>query len=236
MKKGISSKLKGFSLMELLVCIAIAAVLAALLFPAYVKVTAGAKKSQCVSNQKAIVTGILLYAGENDGRLPAYGKFVSPTAVDSGNYWWEVVKPYLKTPGDTTYGIGYNFLRCPAAAPLPKVSTTIGVHYAELAGNAPFGFDGLRFPGSKKLSQVSSGTVLTADILNADGQMWFLSPNEYPPNKDTDKDGILDTREGSSFVFRHGNNTVVALADGSAKVLSKAEWGLNEGNLWGRPR
>jgi hypothetical protein len=107
------------------------------------------------------------------------------------------------------------------------------VNYGELAGRAPFGFEGFNFPGSMKLSQVRSSTVLIADIVNPDGQMWFLSPNEYPLTQDTDKDGVMDSHPSNSFVFRHNNTTVVGLADGSARIVTKREWGRNEGRLWG---
>ena len=60
----------GFTLLELLVVIAVIAILASLLLPVLARAKSRAQGVFCVNNTRQLAVGWLLYADDNDGRLP----------------------------------------------------------------------------------------------------------------------------------------------------------------------
>jgi prepilin-type N-terminal cleavage/methylation domain-containing protein len=63
----------AFTLIELLVVIAIIAILAAILLPVLSKAESKAQGIQCMSNQRQMVAGWIMYSGDNQGRLMRNG-------------------------------------------------------------------------------------------------------------------------------------------------------------------
>ncbi len=93
---------KGFTLIELLVVIAIIAILAAILFPVFAKAREKARQTSCLSNQKQIMLGVLMYAQDYDDTLPigcsywyAPGGGGAATRTDSA-MWVTLIMPYVK--------------------------------------------------------------------------------------------------------------------------------------------
>src|SRR5579883_2805406 len=61
----------AFTLIELLVVIAIIAILAAILFPVFAQAREKARQTSCLSNQKQLALGALMYAQDFDETLPS---------------------------------------------------------------------------------------------------------------------------------------------------------------------
>jgi prepilin-type N-terminal cleavage/methylation domain-containing protein/prepilin-type processing-associated H-X9-DG protein len=84
----------GFTLIELLVVIAIIAILAAILFPVFAQAREKARQTTCLSNNKQIVLGVLMYAQDNDEGFPlgAYDSIPNSPVI----MWYDLVEPYIK--------------------------------------------------------------------------------------------------------------------------------------------
>jgi len=74
-------KKHGFTLIELLVVIAIIAILAAILFPVFAKAREKARQTKCTSNLRQIAMGALMYAQENNEKLPVASTFWNDVGV-----------------------------------------------------------------------------------------------------------------------------------------------------------
>src|ERR1044072_2611997 len=86
---------RAFTLIELLVVIAIIAILAAILFPVFSQAKEAGKKTSCLSNERQITAGYIMYFTDNDDQFP----FVKGTEP-----WVDTMQPYLRST---------KILRCP---------------------------------------------------------------------------------------------------------------------------
>ena len=72
---------KGFTLVELMVVVAIIIILAAILVPRYLDVTDQAKASKCVANQRTLEGSASVYMADNNGEMPSSLNLLVPNYV-----------------------------------------------------------------------------------------------------------------------------------------------------------
>ncbi len=80
---------RAFTLVELLIVIAIIAILAAILFPVFARARENARRSSCQSNLKQIGLGILQYSQDYDEQMIS--------GQSGGVLWKELLQPYVKS-------------------------------------------------------------------------------------------------------------------------------------------
>jgi prepilin-type N-terminal cleavage/methylation domain-containing protein/prepilin-type processing-associated H-X9-DG protein len=130
LRSGCDASRRAFTLVELLVVIAIIAILAELLFPAILSSRRKALEASCKSNLRQLGAGLLLFATDHDGALPA--------AQGNGGAWPAKIGPYIG--GEPSTNNVLKVLRCPshiapAVAVMGSRVVVIG-SYAALVSNA----------------------------------------------------------------------------------------------------
>ena len=75
---------KGFTLIELMIVIAIIAILASILVPNFVKARAQGQLTACKSNLKNIGTAMEMFSADHNGRYPTTKQDILGTAANPG--------------------------------------------------------------------------------------------------------------------------------------------------------
>jgi prepilin-type N-terminal cleavage/methylation domain-containing protein/prepilin-type processing-associated H-X9-DG protein len=104
----------GFTLIEILVVIAIIVVIAAILFPVFGRTRENARRTSCASNLKQIGLGLRMYANDYDQCM---GKMRSGSSIGSIPGWAASLEPYTKSTG---------ILQCPSEPRRPGASINVG--------------------------------------------------------------------------------------------------------------
>jgi len=122
----------GFTLVELLVVVAVVAVLAAILMPVFVTAKHSGHASACKSNMKQIGMALLLYAGDHDDTFSRCDFRYGPNGIyvcdghDWGKWFWMFTcRPYMSSrrPADLQSGMpGSNVFVCPSRPVFHKLT------------------------------------------------------------------------------------------------------------------
>lgn len=85
---------KGFTIIELLIVIGIISILAAMLFPVFVRTTEKARAAACLSNLRNLSMGFAQYCEDYDEKFPN----LQPWDTWDGDSWASKLIPYVKSP------------------------------------------------------------------------------------------------------------------------------------------
>ncbi len=219
---GQSNHYVNFTLIELLVVIAIIAILAGMLLPALNKAREMAKQTQCISQQKQVSMGIILYTESNKEFYP-----VNCLLVPGGSSWSGTLPYQLEGY------LGYRFpckspkvFACPNIKPVdlskyPLQFNMVSAPYA--SGHVPsahFGYKWAYWANAENgLIDTSNTTNRSLKTVLVKAPSVYVTLAERGPNT-----GWARFQWGGAKVnfalgyYRHGLGTVLAHADGSAEV------------------
>lgn len=154
----------AFTLIEILVVIAIIAILAAILFPVFARARENARRSSCQSNLKQIGLGVAQYVQDYDETYPLLedsgsgGVFLTgtPTALVNKQTWVDRIFPYVKSR---------QVFHCPSVGGAKGGQTEQFSHYGftaytERGCNGDLRLDGIK--GIMKLSEVQRPSEVIA--------------------------------------------------------------------------
>lgn len=110
MSRRTASYSRGFTLVELMIVIAITATLIALLLPAIDKARQTAKLTQCMSNQRGLHRAYVTYTLDNRDLPPivynGQNAFPAPIASISPKAWYDQLAQYVLEPGSYLVNMG----------------------------------------------------------------------------------------------------------------------------------
>ncbi len=197
---------RGFTLVELLVVVAIISVLAGMLLPALQKAYDSARIAQCASNLKQLSVAFTQYCGDNNDWLP-------PTWM-SGNYEWKLL-------------VGKNYLEVtPSAIVAPCVFTcpSGATAHAQYRPNCykGYGMNGAAghysttgvFDYTNRIPKISSPRVPSQALLCSDGS-WCVPKGNIYVNQVSPSPGAEGYPE-----FIHQNRINLAFMDAHVMLVS----------------
>lgn len=87
----------AFTLVELLVVVAIIALLAAIMFPVFANAREKARQSTCASNLRQLATAMTMYSHDNDEVYPWTDHYAGVPSPTYGYYWQALIYPYVNS-------------------------------------------------------------------------------------------------------------------------------------------
>lgn len=173
----------AFTLIELLVVIAIIAVLAAILFPVFAQAREKARAITCISNEKQMGLGFMMYVQDYDETYPMQEYDLTACDDSTGVLWTSFIYPYIKNGdrsrmgGDVsglanteiTWGMSGIYM-CPSF-PLPSQGTPYGVNISIMPAGYISNDCGQQLTPPATLAQIPnpSDSVLVAELGVNDG-------------------------------------------------------------------
>lgn len=201
----------AFTLIELLIVIAIIAILAAILFPVFARARENGRRASCSSNEKQLVLAGLQYAQDHDERL--FGAYLGPASKQVT--WMNRLQPYLKNT---------QIFKCPSESDPDIVGGITSANVSYCFNNYylqdPQGTTGQASGQALAAIENVSETVIFAEMTNGTGTRYVCRPGATSSTKP-----LTPHLDGTNFAFVDGH---VKWFPGSHSIFTTATlWDLN---------
>jgi len=235
----------AFTLVELLVVIAVITILAALAMPVLTSSIASAVDANCISNLRQVAAAFMLYVKQHNGFMPASG---SPGSAPPYRFprWHNNLEPFLRVEHQEEYSV----FACPAKQ---TAKYGYGLNHMWCGPSHIYGDGTAMWNRTKEVTQVRnpSGTIIIADVgllSNEDTDIpvdqWRETPDDnvngctrYPYDNKLGEPGDFiwwhnDPRRPFPRHGRKGNKTNFMFFDGHVKTIETTDV---VDDLWGEP-
>lgn len=171
----------GFTLVEMLVVVAIIAVLVALLFPLATGMINTAKRTKCVGNLRNVYIFLQAYAQDHESKMPDPG---SNSYKQPGTNFTKAIEPYIPTVADR------RVFYCPSH---------------KLEDGSLYGYTDERWnTGGISYHYYSLSNNTVTPLRNMDRNMQLLMSDKF--NNNADKPSVVTSSKGASCSHPDGLN------------------------------
>ena len=214
-------KRPGFTLIELLMVIAIISLLAAILFPVFVRARENARRATCQSNLKQMSLGILQYVQDDDEYYPLWSQCVNGNTCSGSNGWVRAIQSYVKNE---------EIFQCPSeltppgpglAAANPATNESDYFYNFNIGGNANNDSMGQSRPSS--LFVYTADTIMVGD--NRSGGEYIYA--NCPPVNSCEN----STLDGQNYYQYGTSGNIVDPTAPTRHMNSGANYGFADGHV-----